>query len=132
MGFGEAISSGFRKYADFSGRALRSEYWWWTLFTWIVYSVVGSIWGVSLVSSMVGDGDGVGAVGGFLWFVVSIGLLIPSLAVFVRRMHDTGRSGWWWFIGLIPLVGFIVLLVFLVEEGSPSANQYGEPPARTA
>ena len=78
------------------------------------------------VALAAGDSGGVGLVGALLGIVL-LGLIIPSLAVFVRRMHDTGRSGWFWFLGLIPVVGPIILIVFLVQPGDPGPNQYGDP-----
>ena len=117
MGFADAISSGFNKYAQFSGRARPSEYWWWVLFVillqTVLYTVFLAVDAGGLVSALIG--------------VAFLALVIPSLAVFVRRLHDTGRSGWWWFLGLIPLIGPIVLIVFLVQPGDPGANEYGEP-----
>ena len=122
MTFGDAIRTCFSKYADFSGRARPSEYWWWVLFVVLVETV---LW-IVFVSVAAGDSGGAGLVGGLLGVVV-LALIIPSLAVFVRRMHDTGRSGWFWFLGLVPIVGPIILIVFLVQPGDPGANKYGEP-----
>ena len=104
MGFGSAIKSCFSKYATFNGRASRSEYWWWVLFT-LIFSFIP-----------------------FVNIITGILFLLPGLAVFVRRMHDTGRSGWWWFINLIPLIGWIWALVLLVTDSQPGENQYGPNP----
>ena len=117
MGFGEAVSTCFRKYADFTGRASRPEYWWFFLSYVVVLFVVGIV--ASSVSSVT------------LALLLGIGflaLIIPMLAAAVRRLHDTGRSGWWYFIGLVPLVGGIILLVLLATEGQPGPNQYGPSP----
>ena len=122
MGFGDAVTSGFAKYATFSGRASRAEYWWWWLFSVLV---IGATFVVILLGS---SSDGVSAVGVFGWVlyaVAVVGLIVPSLAVLVRRLHDTGRSGWWYFISLVPCVGGIWLLVLLVSEGTAGQNQYG-------
>lgn len=114
MGFGESIGSVFRQYATFSGRARRSEYWWYALFAGIIYIVAEII----TVAS-----------GSIIFFVlVSLALLLPSFAVGVRRLHDTDRSGGWIFIGLIPIIGGIALLVFYCQDGTPSPNRFGPSP----
>jgi uncharacterized membrane protein YhaH (DUF805 family) len=109
-----------KKYAVFSGRARRKEYWMFVLFNLIVAWVLLAI--DYLIGTDYGRGNGV------LYTVYSVAVFLPSLAVFVRRLHDTGRSGWWFFIGFVPLVGWIILLVFMVLDGQSSANQYGENP----
>lgn len=110
-----------KKYAVFSGRARRSEYWYFVLFN-IIISVILAVIGMAI--------SGQDQFGGanLLYLLYSLAVLIPSLAVLVRRLHDTSRSGWWVFIGLIPLIGAIVLLVFLVQDSTPGANEYGENP----
>jgi len=109
-----------KKYADFSGRARRSEYWYFYLFNTLISFALG------LVDGMMGFiGEvGIGVLGGLYTLLV----LIPSIAVGVRRLHDTNRSGWWLFIALIPLVGAIILLVYLVQDSDPGENQYGPNP----
>ncbi len=103
MTFQESIKTCLTKYVDFVGRASRSEYWWFVLFN-IGLSVV-----VSLVSQNLG-------------YLVSLALFLPGLAAAVRRLHDTNRSGWWMLIGFVPLVGGIILIVFLAQESrSPLA-----------
>ena len=109
------------KYADFSDRAPRAEYWWFYLLT-IVASLVAMI-----VDSVIGTGGTLGSYG-ILTLLVTLGLLIPSLAAGVRRLHDTDRSGWWLLIVLVPLVGVIVLLVFFVFEGTRGDNRFGRDP----
>jgi uncharacterized membrane protein YhaH (DUF805 family) len=112
MDFGQAIKSGFRNYVNFSGRAIRSEYWFWTLlFVPIGGRVAGSIDGLT----------GLHAVGPIFGFAT----LLPSLAVTVRRLHDIDYSGWWILIGLIPLVGAIVLIVWFCSKGTTSYNRFG-------
>ncbi|MFF5973590.1 DUF805 domain-containing protein [Streptomyces sp. NPDC012769] len=104
----------FKKYAVFSGRARRKEFWMFQLFNLIasiVLSIIDAALGIQLLS---------------LIYVLAV--LIPNLAVSVRRLHDTGRSGWWILIGLIPLVGFIVLLVFYASEGEREQNAHGPNP----
>ncbi|MCD9903266.1 MULTISPECIES: DUF805 domain-containing protein [Streptomyces] len=103
-----------KNYAGFSGRARRKEYWMFTLISFVI----------SLVLSIIG-----GLIGAdFLSYIYAVAILIPTLAVGVRRLHDTSRSGWWLLIGLIPLVGFIILIVFLASEGKQEPNQYGTNP----
>lgn len=114
MSFADAVRSVFSKYATFSGRARRSEFWWFALFSGIVQTVM------SLLDAAIGNR--------ILGLLVALALLLPSLAVTVRRLHDTGRSGWWIFIALIPLVGVIVLLVFELQDSQPESNAYGPSP----
>lgn len=119
MSFPQAVSSVLRQYVGFSGRARRSEYWWWILFTLLVSIAV------SLVENVLGLASETG--GGPLSGLVALALLLPNLAVSVRRLHDTGRSGWWILLGLIPLVGPIILIVWFVGDSAPD-NQYGPNP----
>lgn len=110
-----------KKYAVFSGRARRKEYWYFALFYLIIYvalSIVDRATGTFDVQSRVGLLSGI--------FVLA--MLIPSLAVSVRRLHDTDRSGWWLLIGFIPLIGAIVLLVFFVLDSTPETNRFGHNP----
>jgi uncharacterized membrane protein YhaH (DUF805 family) len=108
MGFFAAIKSVLGQYAGFSGRARRSEYWYWVLFSilWCWIPIVNLLLGL-------------------IFF-------IPSLAVCVRRLHDTGRTGWWILLGLIPIIGAIVLLVFYCTDSQPGENQYGPNPKGVA
>lgn len=109
-----------KKYAVFRGRARRKEYWVFTLFSVAISIVLG------VVDQALGFADREGA--GPLSGLYSLAVLIPSLAVAVRRLHDTGRSGWWILIGIIPCVGFVVLLIFMIQEGQPEPNEYGPNP----
>jgi uncharacterized membrane protein YhaH (DUF805 family) len=113
MSFIESIQTCFSKYVTWQGRAGRAEYWWWVLFAFIVY-IVGFI--IDLVAKSP-----------IPVIILALVLLLPSLAVVVRRLHDTGRSGWWYWIALIPFVGGIILLVF-VCSASTGSNQYGNGP----
>jgi uncharacterized membrane protein YhaH (DUF805 family) len=113
MTFGEAISDGFSKYATFSGRSSRSAYWWWTLFYFLV------IIGASIIDAAANTP--------VIAILVWLGFILPNLAVLVRRLHDTDRTGWWVLIGLIPLLGAIVLIVFACIDSGPP-NKYGEGP----
>lgn len=116
MTFTEAIKSGFSNYINFNGRAARSEFWYWSLFTTLVTIVVDII--------DYGVGSGAGLLGE-LW---GLATLLPGLAVGARRLHDTDRSGFWLFIGLLPLVGWIVLIVWWCLRGTSGSNQYGADP----
>ncbi len=109
-----------RKYAVFSGRARRKEYWMFTLFNIIVYIVLAII--DSAAGLQLGDSPY-----GILTAIYGLAVLIPSLAVAVRRLHDTGRSAWWLLIGLIPLIN-LILLVLMVLDSEPVDNEYGPNP----
>ncbi|MEI7429155.1 MAG: DUF805 domain-containing protein [Betaproteobacteria bacterium] len=104
MTFGESISTCFKKYATFDGRASRSEYWWWFLFTFLASAATG------IVSQT-------------LSALFSLGVMLPSLAAGARRLHDTDRSGWLLLLGLIPVVGWIILIVWLVQD-SKEPNRF--------
>lgn len=126
MRFGEAVKSFWSNYATFRGRSRRSEYWWIQLFLVITNLAVAAI---DLVL-MNGDIDrfvanGGGGIVGLVWILVTI---VPALAVLVRRLHDTGKSGWWALIGFVPLVGGIVLLVFTVLDSDAGENKFGVSP----
>lgn len=110
-----------KKYAVFSGRARRKEYWFFILFNIIISIVLAVIDGVT--GSFSAE-EGMGLLGG----IYSLAVLIPSIAVSVRRLHDTERSGWWLLIALVPLIGAIVLLVFMAQDSKPGQNQYGANP----
>ncbi|WP_417659408.1 DUF805 domain-containing protein [Pseudidiomarina sp.] len=110
-----------KKYAVFTGRARRSEYWFFVLFNVIISLVLGFIDGFLAL------GDPEAGIG-LLSVIYGLAVLIPSIAVGVRRLHDTDRSGWWLLISLIPLIGGIVLLVFFVLDGTPGENRFGPNP----
>jgi len=107
-----------KKYAVFNGRAQRAEYWYFFLFNFIISIVLG------VIDAVISPGTKIGILGG----LYSLAVLIPSIAVAIRRLHDTNRSGWWLFIILVPIVGVIVLLVFMVQDSKPEQNQYGPNP----
>lgn len=111
MSFTEAVQSGFSKYADFSGRSSRSAYWWWALFAFLCL-VAGQLISLALDTTIV-------------YIIVALALFLPGLAVSVRRLHDLGRSGWWYLIAFVPLIGAIVLLVWFCTAGEDAPNQYG-------
>lgn len=110
-----------KKYAVFNGRARRKEYWYFYLFYILIYIVLIII---DTVTGLFSVEAGIGLLSG----IYSLSLLIPGIAVGVRRLHDTNRSGWWLLIGLIPIIGAIVLIVFLASNSNPEANQYGPNP----
>ena len=110
-----------KKYVCFSGRARRKEYWMFVLFNFIAAFVVGFIGGFLAGATNV-------VAFSFLGTIYNLAVLLPSFAVLVRRLHDTGKSGWWWLIGLVPFVGWIVLLVFCCTDSKPGENQYGPNP----
>jgi uncharacterized membrane protein YhaH (DUF805 family) len=105
-----------RKYAEFGGRARRAEYWMFALVNFVISA------GLAFVDWLVFGTSGI------LSGLYGLAVLIPGLAVGVRRLHDTDRSGWWILIGAIPILGAIVLLIFLVTDGTPGPNQYGPNP----
>jgi len=117
MTFSQAITAAMGKYATTSGRATRSEYWWFYLFTVLMS------WGSAVAGTLVG-GETMGTI---LNLAVSLALLIPATAVAVRRLHDTGRSGWWLLLSL-TIIGIIPLIIWLASEGDSRANSFGEPP----
>jgi uncharacterized membrane protein YhaH (DUF805 family) len=120
MDFMTAVRTCLSKYVDFSGRARRSEYWYFALFTFLVNIVT------TIVDTILGT-DFDDTSGGLVSSLVSLALLLPSLAVGVRRLHDTDRSGWWILIGLIPIIGWILLIVWFCTDSKPD-NQYGPNP----
>lgn len=125
-----------RKYAEFSGRARRSEFWLFWLFligVEILFSILIGVAGGSMMA--VGDPSmGFGAMSGpakalfGVYCLVMLGLLVPSLAVSFRRLHDTNRTAWWVLIGLIPFLGALVLFIFYLLDGTPGPNKYGPDP----
>ena len=123
MTFQEAVKSCFAKYVTFSGRARRSEYWWWVLFVFVVNSVAQGFDRILL-------GDSASILGP----LVGLALLLPSIAVGARRLHDTDRSAWWLLIGLIPLIGGLILIFFFIQRGTEGSNRFGADPVtvRTA
>ena len=111
-----------KKYAVFSGRASRAEYWYFVLFNVIIYIVL------AIVENMMGFGRLWGGNMGVLTLTYEVAVIIPSLAVMVRRLHDTNRTGFWVLINVIPLIGFIIILVFACTDSQPGDNQYGPNP----
>lgn len=127
--FGQAIQRCFSKYCNFTGRASRSEFWWWILFTYILsWAISFLLPGVDYMElsndptiiltspGMIGSG------------ILNLVLLLPTLGVTVRRLHDTGHSGWWYWLNLVLCIGQIILLVWYCKASEPRANEYGPVP----
>lgn len=112
------FKKGLRNYANFSGRARRKEYWYFVLVQ------MGLV-----IIAMILDAIIFNSETGLFYIVVALGLFLPGLAVTIRRLHDTSRSGWWFLISILPLIGSIILLVFLASDTKLETNQWG-PPAK--
>ena len=113
MSFGDSIKTCLAKYATFAGRASRPEFWWFMLFQFLASAAV------AFVSEALAG-------------AISLALLLPILAAQARRLHDIGKSGWLMLVGLIPIIGWIVVIYWSVQPGNQSANDYGEAPAVSA
>ena len=107
-----------KQYVDFNGRAHRTEFWMYNLINLIILIVLAII-------------DGF-ITGGLIYTLYALGTLLPGLAVGARRLHDTGRSGWWLLLGLVPVIGIIVLIVFWVQDSQPDSNAFGPNPKGAA
>jgi len=116
MSLAQAVETVLRRYADFSGRAGRAEYWWW----WA--ALVATFIAIGILTSFVG------AAGYVVAALFTLATFIPNLAVTVRRLHDTGRSGWWVLVVLVPAIGALILLVLLLLDGEHGSNRWGTPP----
>ena len=126
MNFQNAVKSGFSNYANFRGRAQRSEFWYWVLFFWLSVAVA-EVLDAALFPGVSGSNNP-----GLELYVlplnlVGYALLIPSISVFVRRLHDIDRKGWWWLITFIPFGG-LVMLVWLCSKGTQGVNRFGTDP----
>jgi len=130
MGFGHAVSTCFSKYATFSGRASRSEFWWWVFFVVIVSFITQFLDGLIGTTYSFGDAANTGALTaqvGWISSLFSLLVLLPGISVAVRRLHDTDKSGWWWWLGLLCFIGWIVLFIFYVTDSGPD-NRFGPNP----
>lgn len=112
VGFAEAIQGAMNNIVTLRGRASRSAFWWFALLQFIVYTIISWI------------SDWSRPVGIILDIIIGIPLIVAGIAVAVRRLHDTNRTGWWWWIGWVPFFGWIVLLVFYLLRGTPGPNRY--------
>ena len=118
MDFGQAIATGFKKYVTFSGRASRSEYWFWVLFT-----IIGGIVAGTLDYAIFSDND----FGSPLDAIFNLICFLPSFAVSIRRLHDIGKTGWWVLIAF-TIIGIIVLIVWACQKSDTGPNAYGPEP----
>lgn len=127
MGFTTAVKTCFQKYVTFTGRARRSEYWYFALYAFL-----------AAIAAMIVDhfvdppAAGVPYAVGIVYVVVVLANFLPGLAVTVRRLHDTNRSGWWFFIALVPFLGVILLIVWYCTKGTKGDNRFGPDPLATA
>ena len=115
MNFGQAIASGFKKYVDFTGRAARSEFWYWTLFAFLA-SCAGAIIDAAM-----------GAAASPVQSIIGLALLLPGLAVSARRLHDLDRTAWWLLL-LLTGIGIILLIIWDCMRGTPGPNRFGPDP----
>ena len=121
MNFTSAVKTVFRKAFDFQGRAMRSEFWYFVLFQFLVGIIAGAL-DAALFKELALEGNGP------IGLTMTLVLFIPGLSVSFRRLHDIDRSAWWLLIGLVPLIGLIVLIYFFVQPGTPGQNRFGAYP----
>ncbi len=119
MGFEQAITSVFRNYFSIKGRASRSEYWYFIVFTIGLSVLLITIQTYTPINSQII---------GIMSIVINLALFIPSITVAVRRLHDIDKSGWWYLICLVPFIGVIILIIFLVKRGNIGENRFGSDP----
>lgn len=128
VGFGEAIKRGFSKYAVFTGRTSRSEFWWWQLFVFILNTILSSV----SMPFIMQDFDPSSGMLPMSWYctngILSLILFLPNLGMAIRRLHDTSRSGWWVLLNLVCCIGWIFLLVWWCQPSQESDNKYGPVP----
>ena len=117
IGFGQAIKLGFNRYVDFSGRSSRAEIWWWTLFL-VLVSIVLNIVDIAIIKTP-----------GLTQLIFVLAIILPSLAIGIRRLHDIDKSGWWILLHFVPFfIGSIVLVILACKRGSDEENKYGPSP----
>ena len=121
-----ATKKALTNYVNFSGRAGRPEFWWWVLAALIVTIIVRIVDGLLFAPLMGFDGFNENA-----WrplsMLLGLALILPAIAVGVRRMHDIGKSGWWLLLGLVPIIGALVVIYFYAQKGDPDSNRFGAP-----
>jgi uncharacterized membrane protein YhaH (DUF805 family) len=120
----EAVKMSLARYASFGGRARRSEYWYFALFHWLAILLAGVVSYLVMLA--------IPALAIILYSIVIFGTLLPHLAVSVRRLHDINKTGWWYLLGCVPLLGTIVLLVWFCTDGTRGPNRFGADPKTTA
>ncbi len=116
MDLPEAVKTGFRKYSTFSGRASRSEFWFWVLF-----AILGGCATALIDTTLFGAQS-------LFYGLFGLAIFLPYISVTVRRLHDTDRSGWWWWLWLVPLVGWVILIVWYCTKGTTGPNRFGADP----
>ncbi|MEH6524537.1 MAG: DUF805 domain-containing protein [Sneathiella sp.] len=127
MGMAIAVKSVLSNYVNFSGRAARPEYWWWALAVFIIMLIAGFLDAFVIAPLLGFDVTNDTATGTPLSLIISLGILLPNLAVAVRRLHDIDKSGWWILIFFIPIIGFLLLLFWYVSKGTEGENRFGSP-----
>lgn len=110
----------FSKYATFAGRSQRSEYWYFLLFYFLIAMIISPA-----IEAILGIGH---ANGGIISWIAIMVLTLPAISVTTRRLHDIGKSGWWQLIGFIPIIGGLILLIFVLKDSHQGRNEYGENP----
>ncbi|HEX4197417.1 MAG TPA: DUF805 domain-containing protein [Caulobacteraceae bacterium] len=125
MNFSSAVESGFRRYVDFNGRSSRAEFWYWILFYYAMW--FGVLIVLQIGAAIAGRSAGYRTFEGLIYLLFWAGFALPTLTNIVRRLHDTNRSGWWYFIAF-TIVGLIPLIIWLCARGTIGENQYGADP----
>lgn len=115
MDFQTAVRTCLSKYVTFDGRAPRSEFWWWTLFT-----ILANFVAVAIDAAILGMPA--------IQVIVALGLILPGIAVGIRRLHDLDKSGWWYLLVFVPIVGALILIFFFIQPGTRGGNQFGPDP----
>ncbi len=133
MDFPTAVRTCLSKYATFEGRARRAEFWWFLLFGWLISIAAGFLDWMLFGRAIMGPDMMDSGMTMMVWRspiqnLVGLALILPGLAVAVRRLHDTDRSGWWWWLCLIPLIGVIILIVWYATRGTQGPNRFGPDP----
>jgi uncharacterized membrane protein YhaH (DUF805 family) len=125
MSLSSAVESGFRRYVDFNGRSARSDFWFWILFYYVFW--FGVLIALGIGAAIAAGGTGYRGFADLIYFVFVAAFALPTLGYIVRRLHDTNRSGWWYFISF-TIVGLIPLIIWLCARGTIGENQYGPDP----
>lgn len=137
VSFGDAIKRAFSNYCVFTGRASRSEFWWFMLLTYIVswaLAIPSTVDSIAMLNAVASDPSAIAemdpsfGVSYYISMLWSLAIFLPQLGLFFRRLHDTGRSGWNWLWSFLPVIGWIILIVYFCKESEPVTNKYGEVP----